>query len=77
MILRTNNNFGQEIRKHFFSNAETHLDISEAHITSYHMVTNLKVPNVAKLGWIGSNVEARLGVCIQFVRLRGREAEKP
>jgi hypothetical protein len=60
MVLYPNNNFGEKVGKHFFSDAKTHFDISKTNIASYHMVPDLKVSNITQSGRVGSNVESKL-----------------
>ncbi len=56
MILGPNNNFGEKVSEHFLRDTKTHFYISQAHITPDHMVSDLKMTNVAQFGRIRRNM---------------------
>ncbi len=64
MILCPDNYLGKKICEHLLGNAEAHLDIPKTHVASYHMVTNLEMPYIPKLGRVRGNMETgfRIGV---------------
>ncbi len=59
-ILCRHNQFGEEVRNHFFRHTKRHLHITHHHTAPDQMIPDLQVPDVAQPRRIRRNVHAGL-----------------